>query len=330
MDKTIRFGVGFLGDADVKEIVSNARLAEDMGFATCWVAEDYFCGGAFSIAAACAAHTQRIRVAIGVLNPYTRHPALSAMEAAALYRLSNGRLEVAIGASNKLWIEKQMGIPFAKPLSSVRDTVAIMRGVFAGEKFSYHGEAFSANDILPRTSKCEALPLLLGVKSEKMLHMAGQIADGVLLSVGTSANYVRWVKEELQKGAAVIGRDIKDYRISAYLIFSIDEDRELARSKVKTKLAYYLGLHGDNVIMQQAGIAPELLTAFREGFLRGAYRTDLVTDEIIDALSVSGNPKECRQKLQALLDAGVTEPVLFQIPEIPVEENLGQIKTYLM
>lgn len=330
MSNKIPFAVGFLGDSDILEIVKNAKFAEDLGFSTCWIAEDYYCGGAFSIATACAENTEKIKIAIGVLNPYTRHPALSAMEASALYKLSGGRLELGLGASNKLWIEQQMGIPFASAVGSLKDTVSIMRGFFRGEEVSLDGEQFHVKGIKPRTPLCPDLPIILGVKSEKMLQMAGQIADGVLLSVGTSVEYVRWVKQQLQTGAAEIGRNIDDFKISAYLLFSIDEDGKLAKERVKTKIAYYLGLHGVHAITLQAGLDPDLLQQFKEGFLKGNYRTDLVTDEIIEKMSISGTPEECRKKLQEMMDAGVKEPVLFQMPEIPIQENLLQVKKYLL
>lgn len=329
MTKKHQFGIGLLGDADISEIPKYASLAEDMGYDVCWIAEDYFCGGAFSIAAACAAATNKINLAIGVINPYTRHPLLSAMEAASLYEVSNQRITIGLGSSNPVWIQQQMGIPYVKQLASISETTQIMREFYKGDEFSFNGDVFQVNNVLPRTPKCEDLPIYHGVKSRKMLQQAGAVADGVLLSVGTSANYVSWVKEQIRAGADTVGRSLDGFTIAAYLIFSIDEDRELARSRVKNRLAYYLGLHGRHDIMRQAGVSEDLCDLFREGFLSGNPRSDLITDELIDTFTISGEPEECRKRFQKLLDAGITQAVVYQIPEISMEDNMAQVRDYI-
>lgn len=326
----IPFGVGFLGESDINEIIENAKAAEEFGFSNCWIAEDYFCGGAFSIASACACNTKDIGISIGVINPYTRHPALCAMEIAALNKISGNRVQVAMGSSNKLWIEQQMGIPFIKAKTSLKEAVEIIRHFGDGECVNYDGEMFHTRNVVPRAPAFHDVPLLLGVKSAQMLQMAGKTADGVLLSVGTSIPYVKWVKEQIKIGADRVGRDLSGFKIAAYLLISIDKDREYARNRVKSKIAYYLGLHGVHDITLKAGIDPEKLTLFKEGFIKGEYRTDLVSEDIIDMMSVSGEPDECAEKLRALVEAGVTEPIMFQIPEIPVKENLMQVKKYIL
>lgn len=330
MKRKVPFGVGILGDRDPRELVEGACSAEALGFDTCWIAEDYFCGGAFSIASICAARTKSLNLAIGVVNPYSRHPGLIAMEAAALSNLSNGRLRLGIGASNRIWIESQLGIPFEKPLASIQECIQILRMMFAGQRTDFAGQQYHLSNVNPRFPACASLPILLGAKSEGLLRLAGRAADGVLLSVGTSAAYVRWAKEQILEGAREAGRELREYTIAAYLIFSVDQDREKARARVKERLAYYVGLHGDHPITRHAGIQPQLIPQFREGFLAGNYRTDLVSEEMIDTLSISGTPEECRRKLQVMMDAGLTQPVMFQIPEIPLMENMRQVKRYLM
>ncbi|MDR0840821.1 MAG: LLM class flavin-dependent oxidoreductase [Christensenellaceae bacterium] len=330
MKQKRNFGIGVLGETAIKKTVAYAALAERMGYGACWVAEDYFCGGAFTIATACAAATSNIDIGIGVLNPYTRHPALIAMEAAALHEYAGGRLLLGLGSSNAIWIEKQMGIPFGQILPSLEECTQILRGMFNGERINLDGQVFHTAGIVPKVPVHGKLPLIYGVKSEKLLRMAGRLADGVLLSVGTSAEYVRWVKEQLAVGAQEAGRELgDDFTIAAYLLFSIDEDRQRARERVKKKLAYYMGLHGDHPIMRRAGISAEKASLFREGFLQANPRVDLVTEDMLDKLTISGTPQECRARLQGLLDAGVTQPVVFEYDEMPMEENMASVRRYL-
>ncbi len=102
-----------------------ARAAERAGFGSVWIIEDYFHPGAFALAGAAAVATERIGIGLGVVNPYTRHPALLAMETAALAGLAPGRIALGLGSSNRRWIEEQMDDPVqdaaARPARERRD-----------------------------------------------------------------------------------------------------------------------------------------------------------------------------------------------------------------
>ena len=99
-------------NTDARDYATQAQAAERMGFDSFWVPEDYVFPGAFSSCAAIAAATSKIKIGTGVVNPFTRHPVLLAMELAALDQLSEGRAILGLGASIKLWIEEQMGIRY--------------------------------------------------------------------------------------------------------------------------------------------------------------------------------------------------------------------------
>lgn len=323
------FAVGIEGENGIQHVISQTKIAEELGFKSCWIAEDYFFAGAFSMATACAAATRDIHVGIGVLNPYTRHPALIAMESAALHQISNGRFTLGLGGSNALWIQKQMGIPFEKVVTSLRESIAIIRAMFRGETTNFSGERFNVSNIRLRVSDCADIPIVLGVKSEQLLNLAASQADGILLSIGTSLPYIKWVREQLEAGAAQAGRSLKTFSISAYLLISMDENRELARARCKERIAYCLGLHGDHQILRIAGIDAQTVQPFREGFLRGEYPVHLVTEEMIDMFSISGTPAECKEKMKAYIQAGVTNPVVFDFGVVPLEENMRKVQQHL-
>jgi 5,10-methylenetetrahydromethanopterin reductase len=115
MPKPREFGIAF-ESSSAKNYVAAAKLAEDLGFGTFWVPEDPGFPGAFATATAVAVNTHKIKVGIGVLNPWTRHPVQTAMEFAALDDISEGRAILGLGASVKLWVEDQLGIPYVHPL----------------------------------------------------------------------------------------------------------------------------------------------------------------------------------------------------------------------
>ena len=120
-------GVAFPGGLSADVLMDTVRQAEADGFRSCWISEDYFNGGAMATAGALAAVTSRIELGVGVVNPYTRTPVLTAMEAAAVDAVSRGRFLLAMGSSNRRWIEEKMCIPFEKPITHVAESVEMIR-----------------------------------------------------------------------------------------------------------------------------------------------------------------------------------------------------------
>src|SRR5256885_5910834 len=155
-----------------------ARAAERAGLGSLWVIEDYFDPGAYALAAAAAAVTERIVIGLGVVNPYTRHPALIAMETAALAGIAPGRVVLGLGSSNRKWIEEQMAIPFKTPLRGLREGVEIVRRLLDGRRVTYAGEVFAAHDVALEAPPPAPVPILLGVKGPRALALAAEVADG--------------------------------------------------------------------------------------------------------------------------------------------------------
>jgi 5,10-methylenetetrahydromethanopterin reductase len=141
MPKARESGVAF-ESSSAKDIVAAAKLAEDLGFATFWIPEDPVFPGVFATAAAVASNTRKIKIGIGVLNPWTRHPVQTAMEFAALEDIAQGRAILGLGASVKLWIEDQFGIPYVHPVVALRETLEITMGICSGELVNYEGRHF--------------------------------------------------------------------------------------------------------------------------------------------------------------------------------------------
>lgn len=143
----MRLGIGFTGAPfSVMEIVNYAKLAEKTGIDSIWIAEDYFLRDAISIISSAATSTQKIKLATGVINPYTRNPILIAQTMATLDEISNGRTILALGTGVPFIIEN-MGIKFEKPLTMIRESVRIIRMLFKTEKVNYQGKVLKVKDI---------------------------------------------------------------------------------------------------------------------------------------------------------------------------------------
>jgi len=309
-------GIALMG-ADVPSHVTTwARAAERAGLGSVWIIEDYFHPGAYALAAAVAAVTERLAIGLGVVNPFTRHPVLLAMETAALAGIAPGRVVLGLGSSNRRWIEAQMGIPFKAPLGGLRESVEIVRRLLAGERVTFRGEVFTVDDVELEWRPPEAVPVLLGVKGPRALRLAGEIADGVLCSVLASPQHVRRVRQ-----TAGAGRP--DFTVLAYLIVAISHDGHRARAAARPLIARYLSvLHGQSILLD-AGLGPERTRPFREALGRGAPAADLVDDALIDALAVAGTPEHCRGQLARWAEAGLDAPIAVLPREADMTEQIA-------
>ena len=331
MANPYNLGFGFYGGHDCDTVMKLVKASEDNDFASVWIAEDYFYGGAFSTAAACAVQTSKIQIGIGVINPFTRHPVLSAMESASLDAISKGRIILGLGGSNKRWMEDMAGIPFKKPIQSTKECAMIIKELIGKGHVKFDGEVFKTGDVeLDFVPYRKDLPVYLGVKGPKALHIAGQIADGVLLSTMTSLPYVAYAKEHIAAGAKEAGRDPSEIKISAYFPMHVDKDSKKAKQAVKEVIAKFVGIHGVHPILTCTGMTEEQIMPFKEGVLKGKFATELVTDEMVDLLAIAGDPDECKAKLTALNEAGVDNPVAFEVMGIDPMESLQIISKYVL
>lgn len=324
---------GLFGGHSLEKTLAFTRRIEKAGMQACWIFEDYFYGGAFTTATACAMSTTKLQIGIGVINPFTRHPALSAMEAAALDALSNGRLILGMGASNKRWIEDQSGIPFEKPIQAVSEAVEIIKRLISEGQVQFDGEVFHTGHIhLEFETHRKDMPVYMGVKGPKALFKAGQIADGVILSSLSSENYIRYAKEHIVEGAKSVGRDPAALKIAAYFPTCVNEDAAAAKDAVRPYLAKFIGVHGSHPIMTEAGLTEEIIAPFRAAFLAGKPESviSLVTDELVDTLAIAGSPSQCRKKLELVCQAGVDMPIAFELPGHDPLETIDSLEKYLL
>lgn len=308
----MRLAFSLSGHRNAAEAVDLARMTEELGLHDVWVTEDYCERGAFALAGAIAAATRRVRIGIGVVNPWTRHPMLLAMEFAALDELSAGRAVLGLGASNSRWMTEQLGIPFDRPIGRLRDSVQILRTALAGESVDHDGANFRVHARLGFTPTRPRPPIVLGVKGKQALAMAADCADGLLLSILSSPAYVEWVREQVGPR----------HELSAYVAVSAGDDPATARDQVRPTVARYLGVHGDQAITRVAGLDPERAAAFRQGWVDGTPRVDLVDDALLDTFAVTGSLDGAGDALARFASAGLDVAVLRDDPDVDPEDAL--------
>lgn len=301
------------GHRDSVSAVRVAQAAESAHYADVWLTEDYCERGAFALAGAVATSTSRVQVGLGVVNPWTRHPALLAMEFAALDELSEGRGILGLGASNVHWMSDQLGIEFEKPLSRTLEAVRLTRELLTGAPVQFSGDFYQVNTQLAFTPVRVDPPLVLGVKGQRAIQQAGQVADGLLLSILAGPAYVAWVREQ-------VGPDVE---ISAYVSTSVDRSADVARDRIRPLVAHFLGVHGDHVITRHAGVDSEHAALFRAGWRAGSPRVDLVTDELLAALVAAGTIRDVTAALTEFESAGLDTVIIRDDPRLDPAEAVG-------
>jgi 5,10-methylenetetrahydromethanopterin reductase len=296
---TDSLGVALMGRGIAGRVAECARAAERAGLGSLWIIEDYFDPGAYTLAAAAAAVTERAVIGLGVVNPYTRHPALIAMETAALAGVAHGRVVLGLGSSNRRWIEQQMAIPFKTPLRGLREGVDIVRQLLAGQRVTYKGEVFAVADVALAAPPPAPVPILLGVKGPRALTLAAEVGDGVHCSILASPAHVRRVR------SATSARSRGEFAVISYVPVAISDDPAEARELVRPLIAHYLGLLHGQSILSDAGLDAARTQPFREAVLSGRMPIDLVTDDMVDTFAIAGTPSECRAALAPWAKAGL-------------------------
>lgn len=294
-----------------EQIRETARLGEELGFGELWLAEDYFFTGGISGATAALTATERVPIGLGIVSALVRHPALLAMEISTVARMFPRRFWPGIGLGVPSWMEQMKLLP-RSPLAAMRECVTSVRRLLDGEELTEDGTLFSFDRVrltYPLTD--ERASLYMGVIGPKLLRLAGEIADGTVLSVLASAEYVRWAREQIATGMAAAGRS-GHHRVAAFMFFSVDADGRKAKEIVRGLMAFYLAAMPDNALTEVYGNRDELVEMVARGGAETVARE--MPERWVEDLAVAGDPEECAEKIARLLGAGADSVVLFPLP----------------
>jgi 5,10-methylenetetrahydromethanopterin reductase len=203
----------------------------------------------------------------------------------------------------------------------MREVVDTVRRLIAMERVTYHGEFVDVDDIeidiVHGDRSARNVPIYLGATGMKMMELAGEIADGVLLNYLVGPRYNRTALEHLASGAARAGRTLEDLDRPQLVVCSLDEDRDMALDRARELVTQYLGQQPH--IGKASGVDQSLLDDIgrvltwpaSEEEIRRAMK--LVPDEVVQMITASGTPDECRAKVREYVQAGCTCPILYPL-----------------
>jgi 5,10-methylenetetrahydromethanopterin reductase len=304
----------------IRAAIGYVQRAEQMGFEAVWQAESRLVREATVPMAAFAASTERIKVGSGVVNTWTRNAALLASTFVTLDDLAPGRVILGLGA---WWdpLARKVGIDRRRPLRVMREVIEACRELFTLKEVTYRGEFVSLDgvriDVVHGDASPRDIPIYVGATGPKMLELAGEIAEGVVLNYMVSPLYSDHAMERIEAGARRAGRSLDQIDRPQLVVCSLDEDRDKALDAARLLLTQYLGQQPH--IMEASGVDRSLIEEINEIVDWPATQQEiekassLVPDEVVQLVAAAGTPEECRAKVAEYVDHGATCPILYPL-----------------
>jgi 5,10-methylenetetrahydromethanopterin reductase len=334
MTMPLRIGVMQLTMEPLDEMLASARVMDEAGMDTVWLAEAYpwwrkhgMEARSSTVGSALMARaTERLTVGWGIISPFTRHPVQVAMDARVVQEAAGpDRFILGFGTS-KIFLNNA-GMQTSKTLGPMRDAVEIVRGVLGGEAFEYEGSTWNANvpalQVDAHTPR-GVPPVYVAATAPKMQALAGEIGDGCLTPSITTPPFVRYTRENVAA----------DIDIGCTVVASIHEsDRAAGRDGAREIAGMYLANKVQNIqgaadtLLDLAGIEQDEIRPVAEAMEQGGRLAAKaqVSDALLDKCKpIAGTPNDCIAAIEEYRDAGCTHVML----ELWGENRHDQIRLF--
>jgi len=299
----LKIGVLVPSCLPAEHLVGYAQKAEQLGFAEAWVVEDCFLHGAFAQAATILASTTSLHVGLGIIPAAARNVAFAAMEIATLAGLHPGRLTVGVGHGMAGWLD-QAGARPSSPLTLLEEYIRALRWLLDGQHADFRGRYVQLYGVQLSHPPSVVPPVFAGVRGPRSLRLSGKVAQGTILAEPVTPEYLSTVVEQIASAG---------HEIVAYNVASVDDDRAVARARVRDALAV-VGEPDWQPHVAVLDFASELAELRRRTGSAAALAAAL-PDSWIDRLAIVGNPDRAREQLAVLHYGGVGHAAL--IPAYP-------------
>lgn len=310
-------GVLLFGRYGPERMAALARLVDGLGYDYLWVADERFFRECYVELAWCAAHTRHVALGPCVTDPFSRHPALTAMAMAALDEVSGGRAALGMGAGASGFAE--MGLSRAGSAEAIRAAVAMIRGLWRGERVTLRRGSLALEgaqlDFAPARAD---VPVFVAGQGPRTMRLAGEIAQGLITSSCVTEADVTRAVARLRDGAAAAGRSAEGLALVSRVNTCITTDRPAALAALKPMVLLRLkatcpdfraleevGLHVPDDLAERVGAAaygPSLasLAAF-------------VPEALVDGLCLAGPAEEVAERVRIMARAGVTQVAIYPV-----------------
>jgi 5,10-methylenetetrahydromethanopterin reductase len=307
----MRVGLCFDGFYSVQEMIELAKLADGTGMESIWMSDHLCFRDSLAASMALLSSTRKIKVAPAPMSPYSRHPIISAMSLATMDEFAPGRVIASPGTGNAAAL-KEAGIESPRPLKTMREYVEILRRFLSGKIVNFQGEMFRVNGAKMGFAPSTPISMYLTAVRPRMLQLAGEIGDGVLLSAGCAPAYIAQCVGEIKKGAEKVGKSLAQRDVAGFVTASVSEDPREAIAANKMFLAYIFRNthHADNIRLGGGGKVDQEGLAAAVGKRDWEAAKKYISDDVVRAHSIAGTRNECRRQLETFIKGGLNLPVL--------------------
>jgi F420-dependent oxidoreductase-like protein len=302
--------------------LERVRLAEQLGYHSVYTT--HLAGrDSLTTLTAYARETEHIRVGTGVLPIYSRTPVATAQQAVAVDDMSGGRLVLGIGVSHQVTVENWYGDHIGKPVSEMREYVRILRALFSREDPPQDTQKWRTRFHFMGVEPRADLPIYIAGLSPKMLELAGEYADGVVLWLCTP-DYIREVVvSHVREGRRKAGKDLSGFDIVAAIPTAVTDEVDGARATLRADLSPYFLLPFYRKMIERSGYEADV-RMFDEAMERGdtSDAAAAISDGFLENLAAIGPPDLAAAAVERYREAGATSPCIGAIPGTDFEEAL--------
>jgi probable F420-dependent oxidoreductase len=305
----IRAGVAIRSvDTVPNEFIAIAKEAERLGFESIWVTEELARSG-FTVLSAAAYNTSSITLGTAIVSIYSRTPLTMAMEYVAMSELSNNRFILGLGAGGPEITSRGHGIPPIQPVSRMEEYLRIIRGLLAGDRFTYEGRIFQIRGIRLWARPPPSVKLYVAALNPGMLRVAGALADGIILNM-FSPHMMDYILENLEAGSRIVGRDVKEIKICSFIPAAATSEPDAIES-LKRSLGFYAAAPTYDRMFNLLGFGhiPKIV---RES-MESSKRHLAIPDQLVDMVSIVCDRPDVGDKLAGFHKVGVT-PLIYPQP----------------
>lgn len=313
---------------DRRELIECVRAADACGYDSFWMPEAWE-RDAFSILTEVAPQTSRINLGTGIINVFSRSPALIAMSAATLDDLSGGRFRLGLGTSGARVIEDLHGVKFIKPLTRLKETIQIIRLLLSGDAADFKGECFELRRFKLGFKPFRSdLPIYVAALTPKSLRQIGELADGWLPTHWPRVQLHEGIGE-ISRGSEIAGCGPRRIEVAPFVNVVVNDDVSRARNEARLPLAYYIGGMGEfyHSSLSRLGFSEEA-DRVRELWQAGKPRRAIaaVSDAMVDQIAIVGPMENCKRAIDEMYSAGATVPLVPIPPDGSIAEKCRLIE----
>jgi 5,10-methylenetetrahydromethanopterin reductase len=316
----VRFSVLSLSRFKISELGAFAALVEAVGYDALWLADQRFYREPYASLTYCATRTTRLHLGVGVTDPYTRHPALTAMAIATLDEISSGRAILGIGAGGSGFAA--MGISANKPAQTLAEAICVIRALLRGERVDVEGEAISFRggqlDFAPLRAD---VPIYVASNNRLGLGCAGELADGAIMQGCVAEPVLATFIERVAAGTTATQREPGAVDHVARIDVCVSDDLGAARDALRPGITSSLlaqrprfwsfGQAGLTVTDDIKAAIADMPRTQDRAILAPAAR--LIPDEWVDALTIGGPPERVAEEVNRLASRGITHFMLLPV-----------------